>query len=241
MPIRCILAGILLLAAAGAEAQIREFNAGCVAAGCFPGDSPGFPVEILRPGHYRLTSIINNPDPNTDTVYIHASDVTLDLNGLTLMGPNECRIVRDAVECRYDSGGELIWVHPDSDRVRIFDGYLRGAAGNGLLVGYSVPLFPVTAVEIQGLTVSHSGAYGVACNCRTGTVKRSHALLNRYSGFLGNNYRVMYLESHARLNGIDGFSYGVCRETVSSNNLGNNYESCELLGPVVDDFSVISP
>lgn len=243
MPIRSILTGILFLAAAGAEAQIHEFNAGCVAAGCFPGDGPGFPVEITRPGHYRMTSVINNPDPAIEAVVVDATEVTLDLNGFTLYGPNRCRYVATGggqLQCRYQGGADLVWVTPSSDNVRISRGYIRGAAGSGMMVGY-FPLFMVDAVEIEDVTVTDSGQYGIQCLCRTGTIQGSHAVRSYFSGFSGVPHEVLYLDSHARLNRQYGFRYGVCRDTISDANLLANYDGCDLLGPVVDGSGVVTP
>ena len=50
---------LLLLALAGpalAVDGVLEINQTCaISTGCFPGDSPGFPVSVTQPGSYRLT------------------------------------------------------------------------------------------------------------------------------------------------------------------------------------------
>jgi hypothetical protein len=50
-----------------------------------PGDSPGFPVTISRPGSYRLSSNLNVPAEAAGIV-IFASGVTIDLNGFQMIG-----------------------------------------------------------------------------------------------------------------------------------------------------------
>ena len=50
-----------------------------------PGDAPGFPVTITRPGSYRLSSNLLLP-ASGDGIVIASSGVTLDLNGFSLIG-----------------------------------------------------------------------------------------------------------------------------------------------------------
>ena len=50
-----------------------------------PGDSPGFPVTISRPGSYRLSSNLNVP-ADAAGIVIFASGVTIDLNGFQMIG-----------------------------------------------------------------------------------------------------------------------------------------------------------
>lgn len=48
-----------------------------------PGDSPGFPVTISRPGSYRLSSNLDVP-ANAAGIVLFASGVTIDLNGFQI-------------------------------------------------------------------------------------------------------------------------------------------------------------
>lgn len=50
-----------------------------------PGDSPGFPVTISRPGSYRLSSNLDVP-ANAAGIVLFASGVTIDLNGFQIKG-----------------------------------------------------------------------------------------------------------------------------------------------------------
>ena len=68
---------------------VIEINAATAAAGGFAGgfiDTPGFPVSISVPGSYRLTGNLIVTEIGTNAVVINSSDVTLDLNGFTIMG-----------------------------------------------------------------------------------------------------------------------------------------------------------
>src|ERR1700704_150875 len=55
-----------------------------------PGDAPGFPVTISQPGSYRLSGNLTVPDINTTAIEITAENVTLDLNGFSIVGPFVC-------------------------------------------------------------------------------------------------------------------------------------------------------
>ncbi|RIL06542.1 MAG: hypothetical protein DCC71_06435 [Proteobacteria bacterium] len=77
----------LPLAALAGDGRI-EINQACVAAGCFAGDTPGFPVTLASPGAYVLTS--NLTVPASDGVVATVAGVDLDLNGFQITGPGSC-------------------------------------------------------------------------------------------------------------------------------------------------------
>ena len=65
--------------------QTKALNGGVTA-----NDTAGFPVTLSQPGHYRLTGNLTVSDPMAQAIYITAPNVTLDLNGFTIQGPNKC-------------------------------------------------------------------------------------------------------------------------------------------------------
>jgi hypothetical protein len=70
---------------------VLEINQTCaVQTGCFAGDTAGFPVIITTPGSYRLTSNLTVPDENTSAIEIEADNVSVDLNGFSILGPTVC-------------------------------------------------------------------------------------------------------------------------------------------------------
>ena len=74
--------------AVNASAQKKISQAQALAGGVTPGDSPGFPVTISKPGVYVLTSNLEVPDVDTTAVAIIVSNVTIDLGGFTIIGPD---------------------------------------------------------------------------------------------------------------------------------------------------------
>jgi hypothetical protein len=67
---------------------INQANA--LAGNVTPGDSPGFPVTISVSGRYQLSSNLTVADADTDAIDITASNVTIDLNGFSIIGPVVC-------------------------------------------------------------------------------------------------------------------------------------------------------
>jgi hypothetical protein len=80
------LASVLLAApAAAADGEVLINQAKANAGGVTPGDEPGYPITISRPGKYKLTSTLRVP-PNTHGIDIASDDVTIDFNGFTMGG-----------------------------------------------------------------------------------------------------------------------------------------------------------
>ena len=79
---------VATMPARAADGEV-EINQACVAAGCFAGDAPGFPVTITQSGSYRLTS---NLSPTTAQIGIDvtANDVAIDLSSFTIKSTNVC-------------------------------------------------------------------------------------------------------------------------------------------------------
>lgn len=99
-------------------------------------DSPGFPVTISQSGSFRLTGNLQVPDAATTAIEITADDVTLDLNGFTISGPNVC--TPNPTRCTYSGGGGIGIkafgatgvVSPAN--IRVMNGMVRGMGGHGI-------------------------------------------------------------------------------------------------------------
>ena len=86
---RTLCFAIALAAPAWASDGRLEISAACVAAGCFPGDAPGFPVQTAAGQSYVLTSKLSVPDANTNAIQL-ASNASLDLGGFSIEGVTSC-------------------------------------------------------------------------------------------------------------------------------------------------------
>ena len=90
---RAVFAGLalfLILPVAHARDGAYEINQDCVAVGCFPGDDPGFPVQITKPGAYVLTSDLLVNAGAVPGISIAATPVDLDLNHHAIDGGGSC-------------------------------------------------------------------------------------------------------------------------------------------------------
>lgn len=116
-------------------------------------DTPGFPVTISEPGSYRLTSNLTVPSVATTVIQITADNVTLDLNGFSIIGPNVC--TSNPITCTALGGGIGIMAVsegvPSPANVRVMNGMVRGMGGHGIrMMGDSTVVERVLAVSNGG-------------------------------------------------------------------------------------------
>jgi hypothetical protein len=101
-----------------------------------PGDAPGFPVTISQSGSHRLSGSLTVADINTTAIQITADNVTLDLNGFSIIGPVVC--TNHPTTC--PAPGKGIGVRADADQtfgprgVRVLNGSVRGMSQTGILM-----------------------------------------------------------------------------------------------------------
>lgn len=117
------------------------------------GDAPGFPVTLSEPGSYRLTSNLI-VEAGMTAIEITASDVTLDLGGFSIIGPNTCS--GTPVVCSLSGGGGIgvkavADTGPSPENVRVQNGTVRGMSGHGIrLIGNGTVVERVHAVSNGG-------------------------------------------------------------------------------------------
>lgn len=100
-----------------------------------PSDTPGFPVTISQSGLYRLAGNLQVADAVTTAIEITADNVTLDLNGFTISGPNTC--TSNPVRCTFSGSGiGVMAVGPagvvSPANVKVMNGFVRGMGGHGI-------------------------------------------------------------------------------------------------------------
>lgn len=125
---------LLILAAPALAADgIREINHTCaIQTGCFPGDTPGYPVSISEAGSYRLTSNLT-VDLDTNAVYIGTDDVSVDLGGFEIRGPNDCTPGNWTGTCVAAGGGSGLSAFGGLRRgLVVRNGTIRGMGSSGI-------------------------------------------------------------------------------------------------------------
>lgn len=164
-----------------------EINQDCALnTGCFDGDSAGFPVtisgSILPTSSFRLTS---NLDVSGETVpedvtaiHVFASPgVAIDLNGLTIIGPNTCTGTDGAaLSCTHLASGLLngLGIRGDSG-MTVRNGFIRGMGGRGIFCNANCRLLD--------LHVQFSGREGAAIGSNA-QVQRVRFFRNADGGLL---------------------------------------------------------
>jgi hypothetical protein len=134
-----------------------------------------FPFFINQPGSYKLAGPIVVPAGLSGFV-IAANDVTLDLNGYTVQGPNKCSPSPGGpgVVCTLaDATLPGIQVTAAGGSVVVRNGTVRGFAGDGVYLGAGSRAEALTVTENAGL-----GLYVGSGSVAQGIVSR----FNRRSG-----------------------------------------------------------
>ena len=177
----------------------------------------GYPYTISQPGSYRLTSNLSLLNKYVDGIIITAEDVSLDLNGFAIVGPNVCSVTgafpNQAMSCSNNGAGAGI--RASTDRVRVGNGSVTGAGS------YCVRLTGASGGQVHKLEVSHCGFSGL--NMERGTVDRVYAHHN-----LGVGIRAQgsVRASVAETNGGAGmYVSGVVIGNVVRGNLSDGFAS----------------
>jgi Right handed beta helix region len=105
--------------------------------GVTPGDVPGFPITITRPGRYVLTSNLY-PDFDKVGIEVQAYDVTIDFNGFILHGNFQ---------------QAMVGIHGGSvNTVKIM---------NGLIAGFGTAIYGKDSWVVENMRISANSGTGV--------------------------------------------------------------------------------
>jgi hypothetical protein len=209
----CLLAPLSVQAVDG----VIEINADCAVFGCFSGDSPGYPVTIPFPGSFRLTSDLTTTDVNTTLIVVGSNQVSIDLNGFSLIGPVNCS--GTSLTCSSSGTGDGIDANNDEDVV-IRNGTIRGMGDNGIRV--------CRGARLENLTVAENGDRGIDALCPGARLTDLVVRENGDDGValgLGSSY---VTDSTVFNNGDQGVFGGFCGNVLMSGNASN---SCVAIAP----------
>src|SRR5262245_51928334 len=145
---------VALLASTGlapASDGVLEINQACATstAGCFPGDTAGFPVTISQPGSYRLTSSLTPSAASAITITV--PEVTLDLN--------DFRVIASPAA----PGINGISAAAQTD-ITVKNGLVKSFGGNGIQTGDRARIENVTARANIGAGI-YVGAVSMVIAC----------------------------------------------------------------------------
>jgi hypothetical protein len=215
-----------------ADDGVLEIDQSCVAAGCFPGDTAGFPVQITAPGSYLLTSNLVVPDNSTTGVAISGDDVVLDLGGFEVSGPVVCPATAGAFECTGGGVGAGIRAEgPNAVGIVVRNGSVRGfggipelGAGCIVVLGRGViEDVVVRSCEGNGIGITHGTvrravavASGLGILAELGMVTDSHVQFSGSGIFVGRGSVLDSVVIEVGGDGINVLEGPVSRNEVSS-------------------------
>jgi len=206
-----LVSALVVGPAKAVDGAILVNQARALAGNITPGDAPGFPISINTPGYYVLTSNLVVPNQNTTAIQVNSNNVTIDLNGFAIQGPNVCATdgFTVAQPCTLPSGSPLttgIGIDAGTGvafnvlNTRIINGTIDGVGGVGIFANVNA--------RIEGVNISNTGSYGIytfggvirdvlvrACGSGIltsgGVIKDSRAIFNRGVGIQTGNASVI--------------------------------------------------
>jgi hypothetical protein len=201
------LAVLLVLAAPvwAVDGVVDINQARALAGGVTPGDTAGFPVTVSQSGSYRLTGNLTVPDANTTAISVTATNVTIDLNGFTILGPTVC----SGAPLSCNTTGSGVGIDAASvDNVNVINGTIRGMGSVGIRLSLG------DAGRVDGVTAQSNGSEGIY---GAATVTNSIASRNGGSGIAGGT---LVTNSTALSNG--GYGIDATKATVTNSTALNN-------------------
>jgi len=165
-----------------------------------------FPLVISTPGSYIFASDINVPDADTTAISIMTDDVTLDLNGFSILGPSDCSGFGAALTCAPTGMGNGI----SSSRkgITIRNGTIRGMGSLGIRLNGGVPS------RIERVRVFSNGGGGIQS---AGSLVDNTIEKNGGSGASGGGEVSGNVVLYNKVNGLFIFYGSITGNTVLGN------------------------
>jgi hypothetical protein len=185
-----------------------------------------FPIVICQSGSYRLSGNVTVPDANTSAIQIGADNVTLDLNGFSILGPVGCG--GNPVTCTQGSAAAVgIGNLFGNSNITVSNGTIRGLGGYGILLSGS-------GILIERVKAANNGIDGINVGGTFDTIiTLCQAVSNGRSGIVGGG---ALSNSSALNNGADGMNWnGTVTGNVSTFNLGKAFEG---LGVFIANYAI---
>jgi len=218
---RILLATMLCFAApAFAGDGAFEINQTCVATGCFPGDTPGFPVTTGTNGRYVLTGDLVLESANTDGVVLNEGS-TLDLAGFAIQGPISC--TGGPPVCSGDGNGFGVLAYA---RTTVRNGAVRGMRIGVDIVG--------RGHLVENLSIENNGSAGIGGVGEAAIIRGCRVARNGQGGILlSNAHGVLITGNTVTYNAFGGVNFSGDGGLVERNTIVGNAGSGLSVGATV--------
>ena len=185
---KMLLILFLFIGQANADNGVFAINNVCMGFGCFPGDSSGLPITITNSGSYQLTSNIVSSSTTTNVIEINADNVTLDLNGFSIIGPRTCTGLNSTLVCTNSTMSADGIQAQNHSNIVIKNGFVQGFMTAIALSDNSLKQF---GNRLDAVHVSESVTGILAVNAM---ISNSMAFRNLGQGFLGNEFGLLFIK-----------------------------------------------
>lgn len=221
---------------------VIEINqARALAGGVTPGDVSGFPVTIAQPGSYRLTSnldIRQQPTPEDVTaIKIEVDDVSIDLNGFSLLGPTLCG--GSPLTCTPPIGTGRGIDGENQSRLSVINGRVVGMGSHGVILGPRSRIKEVIAMHnnriglrasfssnVTGCIAEANGHIGIITG-QASVISGNTANANKADGIFSASLSIV-LNNTASLNGQNGITTENDASVIGNNVAGNDNDGLYL-------------
>ena len=118
--------------------------------------SGGFPYVISSAGTYRLSGNLTVPNANTTAIMVNSSNVTIDMNGYSILGPTVCSGTGFAVStCAPAGNGDGITTSLAAAMVNVSNGNVKGMGRFG------INLDGCQQCSVEKVNASNNGSIGI--------------------------------------------------------------------------------
>ncbi len=113
-----------------------------------------FPIVVCQSGSYRLSSNLTVPDAVTDAIDVTADNVTIDLNGFSILGPTVCTVTSFGVVGTCAPTGIGKGIASLNASIVVVNGQIKGMGSFGIgLIG--------SKSRVQNILATNNGAAGI--------------------------------------------------------------------------------
>jgi hypothetical protein len=183
-----------------------------------PGDAPGFPVTISRPGSYKLMSNLNVSHEDVTAILVTAPNVTINMNGFSIIGPTQCVDGGFALPTCPTLGvgigvqaGDDVTAGPRN--VKVLNGTIHGMSKHGILLTgdgsyvekVSAELNTGTGLVVAGTVIDSSATSNGQSGVLALIVRETTAVTNVLDGIILDGRGGVGIGDFANFNGGRGF------------------------------------